>query len=154
MSTAKHEGKVAAATLILVVYALGLSVINEAMSSVQSNKSITNVGTMKTVGVGVYWDAALTNQVSSINWGVLEPGSNKTVSVYIRNEGNSAVTLSLQTSNWNPTNASTHMTLSWDYNGQSINVGSSILVKLTLSVSASISGINNFSFDIVIIGTG
>jgi hypothetical protein len=124
------------------------------MSSVQINSTIPNTGTLRTVGVGVYWDTAFTNKTTSISWGALDPGSKKNVTVYIRNEGYSGATLSMQTSNWNPSTASTYMALTWNYNGQLINVGAAIVVKFTLSVSSSVSGITSFSFNITITTTG
>jgi len=154
MNATKHEVKIAIATLILIGCALSLSMLTQVTSSIQTNTKISNQGALKTVGVGVYWDSGLTNKVSSIDWGILEPGSNVNKTVYIRNEGNAAATLSMTTSNWSPANASNYITLSWDYSGQSIDVNAVIQVKLTLSVSSSISGINNFSFDITITASG
>jgi len=60
----------------------------------------------------------------------------------------------MYTSNWNPSNASDYMTLSWDYGGQSINPDEVVQVTFTLSVDASIDGITGFSFDITIVGSG
>jgi len=154
MSTTKREVKVAIATLILVVYALSLSLLTQVMSSLQANSRISNSGSLKAVGVGVYWDSALTNRVSSINWGLIEPGSGVNKTVYIRNEGNTPSTISMSTSNWSPSNASSYMTLSWDYGGQTLKVNEAIQVKFTLSVLSSISGISNFSFDITITTSG
>jgi len=150
LNTSKHEVKVAIATLILIGGALSLSMLTQAMSSIQTNTKISNQGALKTVGVGVYWDAALTNKISSIDWGMLEPGSNVNKTVYIRNEGNAAATLSMTTSNWNPSNASNYITLTWNYGGQTLNVNEAIQVKFTLSASSSVTGITNFSFDITI----
>jgi len=150
MNTNTHEVKIAIATLILVGCALSLSTLNQVMSSMQTNTKISNQGALKTIGVGVYWDAALTNKVSSIDWGILEPGSNVNKTVYIRNEGNTAATLSLTTSNWSPSNASNYLTLTWNYGGQTLNVNEAIQVKLTLSALSSVTGITNFSFDITI----
>jgi len=154
MSANKHEVKVAIAALILVGCALSLSMLTQVMSSIQTSTKISNQGTLKAVGVGVYWDSGLTNKVSSIDWGILEPGSNVNKTVYIRNEGNAAAKLSLATSNWSPANASSYMTLKWDYGGQTINVGQVIQVKFTLSVLSSIAGIPSFSFDITITANG
>jgi len=153
MNANTHEVKVAIATLILVGSAFSLSMLNQVMSSIQANTKISNQGALKTVGVGVYWDSALTNKVSSIDWGILEPGANVNKTVYIRNEGNAAATLSLTTSNWNPSNASNYLTLTWNYGGQTLNVNEAIQVKLTLSASSSITGITNFSFDTTITAT-
>jgi len=106
--------------------------------------------TVETVGVGVYWDSGCSNRVSSIDWGTAEVGSVKTVTVYIRNEGNAAITLSINTTNWSPSTASKYISLSWNYDGQPIDPNQVIQVTLTLSVSSSITGISSFSFDIMI----
>ena len=147
------EFVVAVAVLTLVAYTLTLSLAGEVFSAVQTSKKVTNSGTITAVGVGVYSDSGCTKPLSSIDWGMLEPGSTTDKTCYIRNEGNSASTLSMSTSNWNPSTASSYMTLSWNYGGQSINPNAVVQVKFTLSVSASINGITSFSFDITIVGT-
>jgi hypothetical protein len=119
-----------------------------------TTEQISNVGSLKTIDIEAYWDANLTNRVNGINWGLLEPGDQKRFSIYLHNEGNSAVTLSESTSNWNPSAASNYLTLSWNYNGQTIEADKNLQVTLTLSVSANITGISNFSFDIIVVGTG
>jgi hypothetical protein len=60
----------------------------------------------------------------------------------------------MYTSNWNPSNASGYMSLSWDYGEQSIDVDEVVQVTFTLSVDAGIEGITSFSFDITIVGSG
>ena len=154
MSNGKRKvNYVAAAALILVVYTLSLSMLTSAKSSsVQNNSSISNAGSLKAIGVGVYWDASLTNGVSSIDWGVLEPGLSSNKTVYIQNNRNSSIRLALITSNWNPSNASQFITLKWDYGGDSIAPSMMIKVTLELAVSANISDITDFSFDVFIVG--
>jgi hypothetical protein len=155
LNSDKHKVKyIAAATLILVMYTVALSMLTQAKpSSGQTDKTISNVGSLKAIGVGVYWDAALTNEVSSIDWGVLEPGLSSNKTVYILNDGESSISLTLSTSNWNPSNASQFITLNWDYDGESIAPSENVKVTFELAISANISGITNFSFDIVIIGS-
>jgi len=138
----------------LVASTLGLAVFYSAVSLLQTESKISSGGTVKGIGVMVYSDAECTNSVSSIEWGILEPDESKSRTFYIRNEGNSAVTLSLSTENWNPASASEFITLSWDYGGQSINPDSVSEVTFTLAVSASVSGVTDFSFDILIVGSG
>jgi len=111
---------------------------------------ISNYATIKTVGVEVYWDSSLTQLVTSIDWGKLEPNENKTVRIYIKSIANVPSTLALSTENWIPSNASLFMRLSWNYNDIVLNPGDVLPVDLTLSVSPSITGITNFSFDIII----
>lgn len=149
-----REFAVAGATLTLVAYVLALSLVGQVLSAVQTSRTVSNAGTVKTVGVGVYWDNECTNMLSSVDWGTLEPGSSENVSCYIRNEGSSVSTLSMYTSNWNPSNASGYMSLSWDYGGQSIDVDEVVQVTFTLSVDAGIEGITSFRFDITIVGSG
>jgi hypothetical protein len=115
---------------------------------------LSSVGTVKALGVGVYWDSACSQAVSSIDWGLAEPGAVKNVTVYNRNEGNAPITLSLQTSNWSPANASDYISLSWDYNDQTIDLNQVIGVTLSLSISSNIEGITTFGFDIVVVGSG
>ena len=150
----KNEFTVVVATLALIFYTLTLSVISQVTSSLQANRTISNVGEVQAIGVGIYWDQSCTTEVSSINWGIIEPGSSKNVTIYIRNEGNSVASLTMNASNWNPSNASDYIDLSWDYQGQVINVSEVLEVTFTLVISSEIQGITSFSFDIVIVGSG
>jgi hypothetical protein len=126
----------------------------EVMSAVQTSLTIANSGTISTVGVGAYYDSACTNRISSIDWGLIAPGGQKSVSVYIRNEGITAITIAQSTSNWNPSTASSFLSLSWSYNGQTINPNASLQMTFTLKVSPSVNGVAGYSFDIVIVGSG
>ena len=139
---------------VLVLTAVAAIIFGTVSSVVQTSKTISNVGSVKGIGVGIYWDAACTNRTSSINWGLLDPGSNKTATVYVRNEGNTAATLSKAVQNWNPSTASSYMSLKWNYAGQTLSVNQVLQMRLTLVVSSSITGITSFAFDIVIVATG
>jgi hypothetical protein len=150
----RKEGIVVCAAAALVVYTLALSMLSPVMSAIQASKSVSNSGSVKGIGVGIYSDQSCTSPVSSFNWGILDPGSNANKTIYIRNEGNTAATLSLATSNWNPATASSYMTLTWNYGGQTLSVNQVVQVKLTLSVSSSTTGITNFSFDITVTAAG
>ena len=153
--TIMSKGKIILACLTtLTLMGLTLYLFNPAFSPLQTNKVLSSQGSIKTIGVGVYSDSGCTNKLSSIDWGTLEPGANKNVTTYIRNEGTSTMTLSLSTSNWNPTSASQYITLSWDYGGKSLAVNEVLKVIFTLKISASTTGITSYSFDITITGTG
>ena len=149
----KRKGlAVAGAALTFVTYVLALSLAGQVLSAGQTSRTISNAGTVMAIGVGVYWDNGCTDLVSSLDWGILEPGSNKNVTWYIQNQGNSVSKLSMYTSNWSPPTASSYMSLSWDYYGQSISPDEVVQVTFTLFVDASIEGITSFSFDITIVG--
>ena len=118
-----------------------------------SSRYIVNKGNIKTIGINVYWDAECTNKMTEINWGILDPGWIGNVTGYLKNEGNYPVVLSVHTENWNPVGASSYISISWDYNNQTIEPNQIVPVVFTLSVSETIQGIESFSFDIVIIAT-
>jgi len=141
-------------SLALVLGALVTGIFGTGLTLVQTSRTISSGGSVKGIGVGIYWDSACANQVSLIDWGLLDPDSSKTVTVYVRNEGNSVVALSKATQNWNPSAASSYMTLNWDYRGQTLSVNQALRITLTLAVSPDISEITSFSFDIMIIATG
>lgn len=141
-------------TLVFVIGALLVGLFGTTLSLVQNSRTVSSAGSVKGIGVGIYWDSSCNNRVSSITWGVLEPGSNKTVTVYVRNEGNAVTTLSKSVQNWSPSTASSYMTLNWNYAGQTLSVNQVLQVKLTLVVSSTISGITSFGFDITVTATG
>lgn len=118
----------------------------------QGEVAINNVGNIRTVGVEVYADETLTQPLTHIDWGLVEPGETKTFPAWVFNSGNDAMTLQLLTENWSPTEASQWITLTWNYDGDSIPVDSSIPVTFSLSVDINVTGFTDFSFDISIEG--
>jgi len=64
----------------------------------------TNMASVQAVAVGIYWDTNCTQEVNSIDWGTLIPGSSKTVEVYARNERD-PIRLSLTATDWQPSEA-------------------------------------------------
>jgi hypothetical protein len=102
------------------------------------------------VGVGVYWDANCSSPVYSLDWGLLEPGSEKNIATIIRNEGDAPSSLFLNTTNWSPIEASNYITLSWDYDGHILYPNQTTTVTLTLSIDPITEGIKDFTFDIII----
>jgi hypothetical protein len=136
--------------IVLVLIALATCVA----ALLTSETRISSVGTVKTVGVEAFWDINCTSVVTGINWGLVEPGYQVNATIYLRNEGNAPITLSLDTENWTPSNASSYITLSWDYAGQMVEPGTVVEVNLILSVSSDVTGVTNFSFDIIITGIG
>ncbi len=141
------------ATMMLAVAAVGVTTSIVVFGLLSSSRSVQSFGTVKAVNIAVYWDSNCTNATSTINWGMLSPGEIKNVTVYLRNEGNVALTLNLTTQNWSPLNASNYIKLVWNREGQTIHAGSVITATLMLSISQGIVGITNFSFDITLSGT-
>jgi len=138
--------------LVLSIGLVAASLVAFAM--MQWSHRIRNITTLKVVGVGVYKDANFTLLVTEIDWGVVEAGETKDFSVYIKNESNVPLSLAMRTESWEPANASSFVSLAWDYSEELIPVDSSVPMTFTLSVDSAISGITSFSFTIVIIGSG
>ncbi len=143
-------------TRALVIYTIVVSFIAVSVpyALLTTQRTIHGTGTIKGVGIGVYWDLQCTDTTSSLDWGILEPGSQKNYTLYLKNQGNSLLTLSMASENWNPPSATDYMTLTWNREGQQIIPDEVIGFVITLSVSENVQGISTFSFDTVISGTG
>jgi hypothetical protein len=148
-----RDGRVVRAIICAILMGvLGGSITTYAV--LQWNTRIPTTAQLKLLGVGVYKDAPFTVAVTEINWGILEPGDRKNFSAYIKNESNVPITLTMYTENWNPANATSFIGLSWDYQGNLIDVDGSALATFILNVDAATSGFKTFSFTIVIVGSG
>jgi hypothetical protein len=143
-----HRRAVFATVCIILAVILGTIIWNSG-----SSRTVAYANSMRGVGVGIYWDKGCANRTLSLDWGLIEPGSNNTLTVYIRNEGNSAVSLWITTSNWNPSAALGYMALDWNYSDQILGVDQVIPLELILSVSPTVSEIDRFSFDMIITTT-
>lgn len=138
----------------ILLSVIGLCISLYTLAVMQQSKTVHSVATIKTVGIGVYQDFECTLPLASINWGILEPDETKNFTAWIRNESNVPETLALEAENWVPSNASDHITLSWNYDGSTIEVGQVVEIAFTLHVLPTITGIKDFTFDMVIIGSG
>ncbi|MGD0451432.1 MAG: hypothetical protein ABSA79_10320 [Candidatus Bathyarchaeia archaeon] len=107
---------------------------------------------IQTVGVSIYSDAGLTTAMSAVTWGTITPGSQTTVTIYIKNTGNTAETLSMTTSNYTPSNANTYLTCTWVPTVTTLAAGASTSATLTLAASSSATA-GSFNFSITITGS-
>ena len=139
--------------LLLVAALVGVATV---ASIGLTQRRIPSRGTVyiKVLGVEVYWDPECTSTVTEIDWGTLEPSDVTSKTLYVKNTGNAAVTLSMATENWTPAEAGTYITVTWDIEGSTLNAGATLMASITLRVSAEISGISDFSVEIVISGSG
>jgi hypothetical protein len=117
-----------------------------------SSRSISSGGSIVSMNVEIFSNIDLTQTCSNINWGILTPGETVSQTIYIKNNGNKAITLSMTTENWSPANASTYMSLSWNQESTSLDPGQATPASLTLATAADISSISDFDFNIIIIG--
>jgi hypothetical protein len=150
------ETIITGAMIILITYTLGLSLVSQAFPATLTSKKLSSTGSIQiqtTADIGIYSDYGCNTPLTSLAWGTLEPGENQAIVCYIKNEGNTPLTLSMYPSGWDPTEAAEYLTLTWNYNGASISPDASVQVTFTLSVDESIEGISSFSFDVNVVGT-
>ena len=144
----RKETKYVIALILVSVAFVGLV----AWTIYESIPKLYNYGKIRVIGVEVYADANLTQILERIDWGVLDPGENKSHSCWIKNIGNDAQKLVMWTETWSPVNASDWISLSWDYVGSWVAANASVPVVFTLHVDPNIDGVTNFSFDIWVKG--
>ena len=140
------------ALIAIIATAVFLTVTTAGLLSV--NQNIPSSGTVTAVNVGVYSNSACTQNLTSINWGTVSPGDSVTRTIYVKNTGNTQVTLSMTKTNWNPASANGPITITWNRESTTLVADQVTTATLTLSVSESVSGITDFSVEIVITGTG
>ena len=136
---------------VVVIAVMGLMV--SALGALVAIRTVSNSGSVTAVGVGLYSDIGCTTALSAISWGTVNPGDVKTYTIYVKNTGNVPVTLNMTVSNWNPSSASSYITLTWNKEKYVLPATQVVSAVLTLSVSSSVSGVTSFSFDITITGT-
>ncbi len=139
--------------LIVAVVASAVVVTSLSLALLVSNRTVPNSGNISAVGVLVYWDSSCTNQTTSINWYTVDPGAAKSYTVYIKNNGTSPERLSMTTTTWDPSTAQNYLNLTWNRNNYLLNEGASVSATLTLTVSSSITNVEDFHFNIIITGT-
>jgi len=116
---------------------------------------VPSIGKLKKIGIEIYTDSTLSTKLSQIDWGILGPGDVAEVTAYMKSTGNKPSNITMHTENWNPSNAGNYITLTWDYPpGRILQPGEVVAIKFRLTISETITGIDNFSFDIVITSTG
>lgn len=138
--------------LFLTIAMVGTLLAATSYAALSSSKTVPASGRVVSVNVGVYTDSACTQQATAIDWGNLEPGENKTVTLYIKNTGNSPVTLGMTTNTWSPSDATQSITISWNRNGAVLASGAVVSANVQIIISPT-TALSDFSFNIVITGS-
>ena len=148
------DKKIVTITVVLLICVSALSLVTPAISKKpdKTDRELPNSEATDDLGIETYWDSKCTIRVSSIDWGALEPGTNKTVTLFIKNKGKTPVTLSYYVANCEPFEITNWLTLAWDYTGQSIKFKEVIQVVFDLYTSENADPMETFSFDIIIAG--
>ncbi len=135
---------VALAGLLLTVIAAG---------ALSDSEVVPLSGSVSGVNVELYTDPYLSVPCTSLNAGSVAPGGSVTQTVYVKNSGNMAMILSMAVSAWNPSNAGSYLTLTWNRGGYVLGAGGSVVAILTLQAAASTGSLTTFSCNVTITGT-
>jgi len=138
---------------ILAAILIATIIIAVAVVALTMNRSVPNVGKIRAIGFDVFANKECTTVLTQIDWGSLAPGEMGAVTLYARNSGNVNITLSFNTTDWNPANAANYLTIAWNYSGVVLQSGNILPIQLTNAVSPSITGIMNYSFTINMLAT-
>ena len=147
--TVFNKSKLIILTILLISIATGVLAANYVEKRIESTGYIYTPNP----SIEVYSDPECTTPLSQINWGTLNAGDTPTQTTYIKNTGNTQLQVNITTANWTPIQAPTYITLTSDFNEFSLTPDSTQKATLTLTVSSSIQGITDFSFDIVVEGS-
>jgi hypothetical protein len=135
------------------IIALTITLILLALTTTTAAQSQSSKRTIISVNLGIYSDSACTKTKTTLNFGTINPGSTTTQTIYIKNTGNVPETLTMTTTNWNPTNAKTSLTLTWNRQNTILPAGKSIQAILTLKAASNTISFTTFSCSTTITGT-
>ena len=121
MESASPRPGIVVAVLACLVGMLVGSAVTYAV--IQRSVSFPTSGLIVGVNVGVFSDSGCTQNLTSISWGLVDPGESVDRIVYVKNTGNAPVTLSMALSGWNPAVANGPISIVWDREGVSLNPG-------------------------------
>lgn len=138
---------------IVIIAITGLLVTMTTLGALSDSTLFSLNGTITTVNVDAYTDAACTIPCTSLNVGNVAPGSTVTQIIYMKNNGTVPVTLTMAASNWNPTTASSYLTLTWNRQNYVLSAGTSVQATLTLTAAANAGNLTTFSCSVTITGT-
>ena len=142
--------------LFVVVSCLVGAVLGSAVTFavLQRSYRIPANGMVIGVNVGVFADAAATQNVTAISWGSVYPGESVNRTVFVKNTGNAPITLSMVTAGWTPMGVNGLIVVAWNREGVSLYPGQLVAATFTLSVSPDINGVTDFGVNIIVTGSG
>lgn len=133
--------------VLCVVMSLGYTLI---LFSIE----LPSLANIKAINCEIYEDLNATQLLTEINWGIIEPNETKTFMLFIKSTSTVNITLSLATANWHPANCTLYIDLTWNYMMEELEPLSITPIELYLHIADNITGIDNFSFDIIISAMG
>lgn len=130
--------------IIIALIASGILLTITATGLLTGSQTVPVSGTISTVNVGVYTDAACSQNCTNLNLGTVLPGDSVEQIIYIKNTGTTTVTLSMTVNNWNPTNANSYLSLTWNRENTILAPEESIQATLTLTSTEEANNLSSF----------
>jgi len=136
--------------LSLFFCALLLILIGATIATYLKSYTVNAKGRVVGIRVEIYQDANATIPLTLIDWDFIEPNETKSYVCYVKSKSNVPAYLTLTTESWNPINASEYIFLTWNYDNSTLEPEELREITFSLYVDINISGIDAFSFDIVV----
>lgn len=149
MKASRGSAVIVLAAVLLLLIIAGAYASN---TSPTGFSKVPAIGAIKSVGVAFYTDPKATQNLTSLDWGTISPGSVNSKQAYMKNTGNTPCHASMITSNWKPTDAINYLNCTWSYNGI-LQPNQTVPVTFTLTVSPAAEALTSFSFDIQVTAT-
>jgi len=144
--------KVGTGTLIAITIA-GVLLVAITAGLLTTTQNVPGSGTISAIGLGVYSDSGCTTPLTSISFGSVNPGTQVTQTIYLKNTGNIAENLTMTVSSWSPSNAGTYLTITWSPTTSPLAAGAVTSATVTLAASSSAGALSTFSFNLAITGS-
>jgi len=95
--------------------------------------NIQNRAKIETIGLKAYFEPECINEVTYLNWDIIEQQKNYTI--YLKNIGLTNITLTMTTTEWNPINVSNYVSVTWNYNNETLTPNEVLQVTFTFTVT-------------------
>ena len=122
----------------------------ESAQNITDQQITSSTGVTASVNLGVYLDNLATQEVTSIDWGIVYPDDQARQTIHIQNLGNVNCRLLLNTTDWTPPEAQQLIMVTWNYNGTLIEPDTILQIIISLNTSVQLANIEQFNFKIII----
>jgi len=148
-------------TVIVALTIAAIMMMASVLALLTQTRTIPSTGTINPFKVGVYYNSACTDVLNEINWTNLNPGSNITTIIYVKNEATTVnMTLNMTVTGFTtdlvPTNTTDVVTLTWNATSIVLTPGNYTRADVILAAANNAEtqkGFNITAMNINIIGT-
>ena len=148
-------------TVIAALTIASIMMIASVLALLTQTKTIPSSGTINPFKVGVYYNSGCTDVLNKINWTNLNPGSNITEIIYVKNEATTVnmklnMTVTDFATDLSPVNSTNVVTLTWNATDVVLTPGTYTRADVILSAAdnpETQKGFNVTAMNINIIGT-